>query len=389
MNRIKPHMNKATSQFLDLSRWVSAALVVITHLNNRMFTNLSEIPHDQRSFIHFAWGFLSGFGSQAVTVFFVLSGYLVGGRVLEQILDEKKVSLRKYAVDRITRIYVVLLPTIAVIGILDLIGSRLIDNDNLYSHYELSKHLTFGTLLGTLLNLQGIFTDFFGTNGPLATLATEFWYYVIFPLLVSPWLPGRGKRARSILTFTGIIILTLWTFKNPWFGLGFVYWCIGAFGRVARNSFFPLQTTMAVLMFLGFLFLTRISLRSSFLGTTEIQFIYGVIVSILFLNVIRAIERSGFQSMPLGSFNHFMADFSYSLYALHASLLTFLCILLESTSGFGWKEIASQPIHWIAASIVLFMTYAICYLFASLTEKRTSTVRSIAYHSARIRQEPR
>jgi hypothetical protein len=79
------------------------------------------------------------------------------------------------------------------------------------------------------------------------------------------------------------------TFKNPWFGLGFVYWCIGAFGRVARNSFFPLKTTMAVLMFLGFLFLTRISLRSSFLGTTEIQFIYGVIVSILFLNVIRAI----------------------------------------------------------------------------------------------------
>src|ERR1035437_5865403 len=118
-------MNKSTSHFLDFVRWTSAALVVVTHLNNRMLTNLMNVPAPDRSVLTYGWGFLTGFGSQAVTAFFVLSGYLVGGKILLQIRQQRPIGLRKFAVDGVVRIYIVLIPTIVLVGILDVLGEHI------------------------------------------------------------------------------------------------------------------------------------------------------------------------------------------------------------------------------------------------------------------------
>ncbi|WP_140913420.1 hypothetical protein [Methylomonas koyamae] len=81
---VKPdsEYNPSLSAFLDFARWVSAFLVLLTHLNNRMFLTLDKIPADDRTLVTYLWGFVTGFAHWGVVIFFVLSGYLVGGPVL-------------------------------------------------------------------------------------------------------------------------------------------------------------------------------------------------------------------------------------------------------------------------------------------------------------------
>jgi peptidoglycan/LPS O-acetylase OafA/YrhL len=49
----------------------------------------------------------------------------------------------------------------------------------------LAPNYTATTFVGNLAFLQTIAVPIFGTNGPMWSLANEFWYYLIFPLAAS------------------------------------------------------------------------------------------------------------------------------------------------------------------------------------------------------------
>jgi peptidoglycan/LPS O-acetylase OafA/YrhL len=53
--------------------------------------------------------FFTGFAHQAVLVFFLISGWLVGGSLLNKLGQPD--ALLSYAIDRITRLWTVLMPT--------------------------------------------------------------------------------------------------------------------------------------------------------------------------------------------------------------------------------------------------------------------------------------
>lgn len=379
-------MNKITSQFLDLARWVSAMLVVITHLNNRMLTGLSDIPSDKRGILTYGWGFLTGFGSQAVIVFFVLSGFLVGGKSLTLLKDKKPIELRKYAIDRIARIYVVLIPTIILITVVDYAGVSMFESTQIYKHYDLPKHQTIAAFLGTFANFQGIFTQFWGTNGPLTTLANEFWYYIVFPLLAAPWMTKRNAWIRFGFPIIGVCVLILWSFHNTWFGLGFVYWCIGAFARIAKRPLIPCRPWIAAAVLIGYLAATRVFIRAEDLSNPVSLFISGLILCILFANLTLTLLYSSSVPGKLLSnrFHNTMANFSYSLYAIHASLLTFICAFLKYRTGFGWKEIPTMAWHWGMIILVFAGTYAAAMIFAGVTEKHTRLFRFLGYRLAGV-----
>ena len=66
--------------WLDLIRGCSALLVCLSHLRNAMFVDYSALVHPNMAIkVFYA---VTSFGHQAVMVFFVLSGYFVGGAVL-------------------------------------------------------------------------------------------------------------------------------------------------------------------------------------------------------------------------------------------------------------------------------------------------------------------
>ena len=60
-------------------------------------------------------------------------------------------------------------------------------------------HLDAATFWGNLVFLQTILVPTYGTNALLWSLANEFWYYMLFPLLavlIHGWYSGIRRRWR-------------------------------------------------------------------------------------------------------------------------------------------------------------------------------------------------
>ncbi len=94
------------STAIDLARGLAAVVVAASHLRNHMLPDYKVVEHPHLWFKVVA--FLTGFGGQAVIVFFVLSGWLVGGGLLSR--SGSANSLTHYAIDRISRLWTVLIP---------------------------------------------------------------------------------------------------------------------------------------------------------------------------------------------------------------------------------------------------------------------------------------
>ena len=73
----KVMVNLGRNLWLDLLRGLSALVVCLGHLRNAILVDGSDLIHP--SITLKAFYFITGFGHQAVMVFFVLSGYFVGG----------------------------------------------------------------------------------------------------------------------------------------------------------------------------------------------------------------------------------------------------------------------------------------------------------------------
>jgi peptidoglycan/LPS O-acetylase OafA/YrhL len=124
-------------------------------------------------------------GSPAVFWFFVISGYLVGGSVIAEIAQTSSFDFRRYLINRMTRLYVVLLPALALGALLDSVRIATW-GANAHAGFENAASLSGVTLIGNIFYLQTIVVSTFGSNYPLWSLANEFWYYVTFPLLLAP-----------------------------------------------------------------------------------------------------------------------------------------------------------------------------------------------------------
>ena len=97
------------SDFLNYARFIAAFLVVLGHVRAALYPPFADYPfHTPFSK---AFYFFTGFGHEAVMVFFVISGFLVGGRVLDAY---QRGSFRwgRYILDRGSRIYIVFLPAL-------------------------------------------------------------------------------------------------------------------------------------------------------------------------------------------------------------------------------------------------------------------------------------
>jgi len=70
-------LRKDVSSLLDMARWISAFLVVLHHFRNNLFVGWEQLA-DKTIFAKVFY-FVSLLGHESVMVFFVLSGFFVGG----------------------------------------------------------------------------------------------------------------------------------------------------------------------------------------------------------------------------------------------------------------------------------------------------------------------
>ena len=155
---------------------------------------------------------VTGYGHQAVMIFFVLSGYFIGTSVMESV-GARRWSWRTYLVSRFTRLQLVLFPALILGGLWDRIGMRIpqaapIYFGALYKFYVPSVALrsTFPIFLGNLFFLQSIVSPVFGSNTPLWSLSYEFWYYILFPVLILATARWVGIRSNVLYASFALLL---------------------------------------------------------------------------------------------------------------------------------------------------------------------------------------
>ena len=70
------------SSFFDFLRTTAALLVLFGHTRNWLFTNIGSVAEPSK-LLKFFW-LITVLEHEAVVIFFVLSGYLVGGNVVKK-----------------------------------------------------------------------------------------------------------------------------------------------------------------------------------------------------------------------------------------------------------------------------------------------------------------
>ena len=342
-------MQPRTSFALDTTRWAAAAIVLVYHLSTAC---LAAPPS------------LEAAGPAAVIWFFVLSGYLIGGGI---VLDMRRgrFHFAHYALNRATRLYVVLLPALALGYALDtarvsLVGLSPIPGQEAPASYALA------TVLGNLLCLQTITVPTLGSNGPLWSLACEGVYYVVAPLLLAPLLRGRPAALRwGLFALAATILGALWL-ANPRVPRLFLTWLLGAalrFAPAPRRRLGLPAWTIAIATLLAYpLLLPR-------LGGT-VNFLVAASFAAALLTTVGD-ERPVPARMQRLSAT--LAGFSFSLYLVHVPLVHALLALrtgtrLDALRLPAWSGHAAMLV--LAAIIV-----PVAWLFSRLTEARTDRVR--------------
>lgn len=389
-------MTKDLKNFIAMARWVAAVAVLVGHAG--VLINISDImvaPHGPGVY---AWWFLSAFSHQAVLVFFVISGFLVGGPLLR---DRARAEpyLGSYFADRFSRIYVVMIPALLWTFAIDTVGRAAFPATGVYDAPFFASVFEPIQYVWTLLQQQHLWAAQAGTNGPLWSLACEMWYYITFPLLLAPFCSAYPRSWRLAGLGLGVVLLAflatpelmaasgvdvgargLMPMLNNGVGMflfGYGVWALGALVRVAPRPAVG-SVWIALVFFLAALAVTRLAVRGPILAAHPWLSAVGdfsVVASFaMLLLALRHAPPGGFFSR-LGPMHWRLSDFSYSLYATHAPLVFFVWAAVGGLFGREWFKQLPTPTHWIAVAGLILVALVFAYAFSRLTESRTKELR--------------
>jgi peptidoglycan/LPS O-acetylase OafA/YrhL len=180
--------------FLDGLRGFAAFYVMIFHarwlLWEGYFGGYAQhpdlYPPLERIIAHLFLPF--SFGGQVVTLFFVLSGFVIHLRYARQHQTQGEAArfdLRDYFTRRWRRLYPPLLLALAFTFVLDQIGIAAgfaIYTQPTVLNLDFVPNYQPTTLIGNLLFVNTVYVPNWGSNGPLWSLMYEAWFYMLYPL---------------------------------------------------------------------------------------------------------------------------------------------------------------------------------------------------------------
>ncbi len=360
------------SVHLDAVRGIAALVVVLHHA--RMLTLLpreSASIHLSPAVVAFYW--ISSFANarNAVLVFFVLSGYLVGGSVLRS-LKERRWSWKSYAADRLTRLYIVLMPALLLTAGLNYViihthrGIEMI-RDPYLDHFSDS----LSTFLGNSFFLQKIYCAPFGSNFSLWSLSYEFWYYLAFPFLAIGVLKAKTLIGR-VACIGAAAAACILMHSAAWL---FPVWMLGTslyYLKDRRLVPQPWHRPLLLLALAGMVAHSAVAARMSKMVPIISQWTFGVLAFFLLFLLLQMRLR-----WPLAkayvSVARYLSSRSYTIYLVHAPVI----VALIAISGHEYSEpVPSQ----IGLSAILFAIALLCSeVMYRLFERHTPLLRQYAY----------
>ncbi len=360
-------MPEAKNVTLEAVRGLAALLVVAGHARYALYST-AGIPLEGRSKWEQVLLLPSTFGRVSVALFFVISGYLVGGQVLRQV-SAGKFDGRAYVVKRFSRLWPVLAGGIAFTAAVDALSRAFFTNAYTASQGRFTS--SFETLLCNAAFLQHSRCHTYGTNESLWSIGYEFFYYMVFALAVVAWfglIDMSFRRSAVALAFAvGAIAM---------FGLNlFLYapaWLIGAAvaqlhrrdtGKIRRLCENRINVALSLLMAVCGLLVSKVVREN----LPVIFLLTGLLVApaiLVFASVDPVPRRLGRRAVIRLAR---VGEWSYTLYMFHLPLAFFLGVVAFAVG------VPANPGTVYALFLILPV---LVYPFFLLVEARTPRIRS-------------
>jgi peptidoglycan/LPS O-acetylase OafA/YrhL len=356
------------SVHLDALRGLAALAVLLGHVRLHFFVPYHAVS--EPSILTKLLYLLAAFGHQAVMIFFVLSGYLISSSVLSA-WTAHKWNWHTYAVSRLSRLYVVLLPALLLTSMWDQAGLRWFGWEGGYVEANpdvvgvgFAERMRLGVWLGNALFLQEILCRPLGSNGTLWSLSYEFWYYVAFPLAVGLLWRGQPLRRRLLLA---VLLLAALGVMNGNMRRYFLIWLMGtavAILPAPGRLVYVAARVVAPLGLLASLALARAYPRLSLPDFAIGLFFAGTMYCLL----------HGRMPLPARWYRgaaRALSGCSYTLYLTHTPFLLFLAIWLVGASGRWQPDLR----HVLSAGAIVVLVGAYTAVVWALTEAHYVRVR--------------
>jgi peptidoglycan/LPS O-acetylase OafA/YrhL len=202
-------MNKPASLYVDVLRLAAALVVFVVHAHYLLPGGMPGL-----------W-WLAGLGGEAVTVFFVLSGF-----VIAHVVHTREFRATDYLASRFARLYSVVLPALLVTILFDYAGAALAPNEYAASMTGGASSIAASLLFANEMWFAAIRPL---SNTPFWSLGYEFWYYMLYA--AACYVPGRGRKCAAILLLCAIC--------GPKILLLMPVWLLGVAAHALTGSFKP------------------------------------------------------------------------------------------------------------------------------------------------------
>lgn len=344
--------------WLDAIRFIAAFMVLLSHTRNDFFCEYSELPVEQHNLASFIFYLFGRLGHEAVIVFFVLSGFLVGGRTLERIKDGG-FDVRLYAINRFSRIYPPLIISILFYYFTCIFVS--------------TETWDWGVAIGNFLNLQGILCN--SLVNPFWSLSYEWWFYIVLASIgVSI---TANKRWIKLLGFLSACISISVFLVGEMTIFYLAIWLLGALAYLIKPSNY--NKGLFVISLLGMV--TGIALYQLSTDTHAFSFpirisnsqiieLYMSFMTCLFIQQVILIKPSSKLTNYFERVLGYMGNFSYTLYLSHRIICMWIfCFVFEKHGGnFTTVNI------FLYFGVVLICLFG-CWLLYLVSEKHTAKIK--------------
>jgi peptidoglycan/LPS O-acetylase OafA/YrhL len=333
-------------------------MIVAGHVRCSTFVQYGELAETEKTLFIVAAFALTRLGNEAVVVFFVLSGFLVGGRALERIV-EGTFKPFDYAVDRFVRIMLPLIPALVLTAIICKITGG---------------NFNAACLIGNIFALQGVFFEPFGGNAPLWSLSYEVWFYT-FAYAIGVMSIRKSQHFPSVVLL--VLIGTIFT------SLSVTYlfcWLIGAMAYIRM----PYGSSWKIIFYSICLFIY--SIIAIQIGSDSVSFpvehfrkyfpsrdVSRIFLSLSISLIIQQILYMKPTIVYLKKLDHIgtaLSAFSYTLYLTHYPILQLMTYLgLQKADNINFFSIG---IFW--GSILI--CFVVSWLFYLVFEKHTNYLKN-------------
>jgi len=377
------------SLLISLLRGLAALQVAAAHLRAEMFPGMRDIASPPVYYQMLA--FATGFAHQAVVVFFVISGWLVGGSLLNRIgraspaasngAADDMSPWRAYAVDRLTRLWTVLVPALSLMLLVGVVTGAV---DVARADASTTNEYSATTFAGNLLGLQSVLVENFGGNYALWSLANETWYYVQFPLLLIMFIsPSRMRRAGA-----AILLVALGASLPLPITLYFTLWLLGAAcsrlridcGNGVRAALIAVAATCSVYY----------RLHGSNDDLTTGSFVQDLVCSLPLLAFLTSMQAPLTTRSPrlriVARLAHVLSELSFTLYVTHIPVIKLLRYVGLQTLGRD-RLSPHAPLDYAVCAGMFVLLLVAAWVSYLLFESHTFRVRRVVKSTLQPRRQ--